>query len=261
VDHSVQALTQVRNELGNIQGGGRDAWHYRDDWLRWWSAADSQLRNLFVDDDLPPSLALSADRVRHVNLGALPGMALNREKDVWYERLGQLIEELKALKPFIDRPGTIVVPDTSAFIEGEYFTDQNWQVLIGVGAAERVRLVVPILVVEELDELKRGRDRTRDRARSVLRRMWELNGDARKAVALPGSRPVTLEVLNDGSWHVRRPVNDNEIISRAVFVSEVTGQDVILAAGDYSMLYQASSSGIRTVLSERALTVAAGTTP
>jgi predicted ribonuclease YlaK len=36
-------------------------------------------------------------------------------------------------------------------------------------------VVVPVLVVQELDELKRGRDRPQDRARSVLRRLWELN--------------------------------------------------------------------------------------
>ena len=261
VDYTIETLARVQSELGNTRGGGREAWERRDNWLRWWSSADSQLRNLFADGDLAASLAVSADKVRDVNLGALPFVALNRETDLWHERLGQVIEELEALKPFIDRPGTIVVPDTSAFIEGEYFTDQDWQSLIGVSATEPVRLVVPILVVEELDDLKRGRDRTQNRARSVLRRLWELNRDARKAVALPGNRPVTIEVLVDGSWHVRRPVNDAEIIERALFVGEVTGRDAVLAAGDYSMLYQASSAGLKTVLTEKPDPAAAGTAP
>ena len=34
---------------------------------------------------------------------------------------------------------------------------------------------------------------------------------------------------------VRRPVNDNEIIERALHVGEITGKDVILAAADYSI--------------------------
>jgi predicted ribonuclease YlaK len=107
--------------------------------------------------------------------------------------------------------------------------------------------VVPVLVVEELDELEqRGRDRARDPARSVLRRLWELNSGGKQAADIPGARPVTVEVLADDSWHVRRPVNDNEIIERALFVSEIIGGGVILAAGDYSMLYQASPSGLKT---------------
>jgi hypothetical protein len=46
-------------------------------------------------------------------------------------------------------------------------------------------------------------------------------------------------------------VNDNDIIERALFIGEITGRDAVLAAGDYSMLYQASSVGLKTVLTER----------
>lgn len=68
---------------------------------------------------------------------------------------------------------------------------------------------------------------------------------------LPGSRLVTAEVLTDDSWHVGRPVNDNEIIERALAVSEITGREVTLAAADYSMLYQASAAGLKTALVSR----------
>lgn len=248
VDLTVEMLTRLQNELGNTRGGGNEAWERRDGWLRWWSATDSQFRNLFADGGLAVSLAVSADKIRDVNLGALPHVVMNRETDLWHERIGRAIDELKSLRPFIERPGAIVVPDTSAFIEGEYFTELNWQALIGVAAADPVRLIVPVVVVEELDDLKRGRERAQSRAKSVLHRLWELNSDATKAVALPGSRPVTVEVLADGSWHTRRPVNDNEIIDRALFISEITGRDVVLAAGDYSMLYQASAARLKTAL-------------
>jgi hypothetical protein len=50
---------------------------------------------------------------------------------------------------------------------------------------------------------------------------------------------------------MRRPVNDNEIIERALYVGEITGKDVILAAADYSMLFQASSAGLKTALVDR----------
>jgi hypothetical protein len=167
------------------------------------------------------------------------------------DRFTEMVDELMALQPFIERPGLIVVPDTSAFVEGVYFTDLNWQELADIDPRMPVRLVVPVLVVDELDELKRGRDRARERARSVLRRLWELNSNGKKTATIPGSRPVTVEVLADDSWHVRRPVNDNEIIERALYVGEITGKDVILAAADYSMLFQASSAGLKTALVDR----------
>lgn len=167
------------------------------------------------------------------------------------DRFTEMVDELMALQPFIERPGLIVVPDTSAFVEGVYFTDLTWQELADIDPRMPVRLVVPVLVVDELDELKRGRDRARERARSVLRRLWELNSNGKKTATIPGSRPVTVEVLADDSWHVRRPVNDNEIIERALYVGEITGKDVILAAADYSMLFQASSAGLKTALVDR----------
>jgi hypothetical protein len=249
VDYTVETLTRVKSDLGTTGGGGQSPSIRRDAWLRWWSAADAQLRNLFTDGDLAASLAVSADKVRDVNLDALPFMVLNRESDVWDERLGQVIDALKALKPFIERPGVIIVPDTSAFLEGEYFTDLDWQAL--AGTAEPVRLVVPVLVVEELDAHKRGRDRQRDRAVSVLRRLWELGGSAPEQVAVIPGRRVTVEVFLDGPWHARRPVNDDEIIERAVAAGEITGREVLLAAADFAMLYRAAAAGLKAVLVPR----------
>lgn len=249
VDYTIETLTRVKNELGNSRGR-HEAWEYRDQWLRWWSAADGQLRNLFADGELAASLSVSAEKVRDVNLGALPFVLLNRETGAWEERLGQVIAELEALKPFIERSGLIVVPDTSAFLEGEYFTNLDWQDLAGA-AAQPVRLVVPVLVIEELDAHKRGRDRQRDRAISTLRRLWELGGNDPERIAHIPGHAVTIEVFLDGPWHARRPVNDDEIIQRALVVGEITRQEVVLAAADFAMLYRASAAGLKAVLVPR----------
>ena len=250
VDYTADVLRDLWNKLDGCLNGD-DAEDVRDRWLRWWSDTDEHLRILFGDGDVAASLYVSQARVRDVNLGTMPWGLLRHEIDVWLDRFTEMIDELMALQPFIERPGLIVVPDTSAFVEGVYFTELNWQELADIDGRKPVRLVVPVLVLEELDEHKRGRGRTQERSRSVLRRLWELNRDGRQAAAIPGSRPVTVEVLADDSWHVRRPVNDNEIIQRALYVGEVTSKDVILAAADYSMLYQASSTGLKTVLVDR----------
>ena len=110
-----------------------------------------------------------------------------------------------------------MVPDTSAFVEGVYFTELNWQELADIDPHKPVRLVVPVLVVEELDELKRRRDRVRERARSVLRQLWELNSE-REAGCGDTGKPTGCRSRCSSMtrWHVRRPVNDNEIIERAL---------------------------------------------
>ena len=186
-----------------------------------------------------------------MNLDTMPYGLLRHEIDVWLDRFTEMVDELMALSSFIERPGLIVVPDTSAFVEGVYFTDLNWQELADIDPHERCGSWCRSWWWRNLTSSSGTEDRVRDRARSVLRRLWELNSDGKQAAVIPGSRPVTVEVLVDDSWHVRRPVNDNEIIERALYVGEITGKDVILAAADYSMLFQASSAGLKTALVER----------
>ena len=254
VDQTVEMLTYLKGQLGNCRSEITPS-SKRNRWLVWWDEADRHLRSLFPDGEVATELYVSSERVQNLNMVGYPNAVLNREIDTWIERFEKLVQELKALKPFIERPGQIVVPDTSAFLEGAYFTELDWQSVAGAGAGDLVRLVVPVLVIEELDDHKRGRDRVQSRAKSVLRQLWELNGgSASNAAALPGPRPVTIEVLTNDSWHIRRPVNDNEIIERALAVGEITKRDVILAAADYSMLYQASAGGLQTAVVSRSET-------
>jgi hypothetical protein len=62
---------------------------------------------------------------------------------------------------------------------------------------------------------------------------------------------VTIEVLLDGGWHQRMPNNDGEIIDQAVGLKEQTGQEMILASGDYTQLYRAAPAGLTAVLMPR----------
>jgi hypothetical protein len=47
------------------------------------------------------------------------------------------------------------------------------------------------------------------------------------------------------------PNNDGEIIDQAVGLKEQTGQEMILAAGDYTQLYRAAPAGLNAVLMPR----------
>lgn len=251
-DAAIEALTHLKSQLESCRPGG-DLQEARDAWLRWWGTADAQLRHLFADTDMVASLYQTQAELGRMNLGARPFGLLNREIDVWIDRFGVEIARLQALKWFTEFQGQIVVPDTSAFIEGPYFADFDWYSLEGITVpAGPVRLIVPILVIEELDALRRDRDeRVHKRARSVLSRLWELHGGSpTRPVALPGKQ-VTVEVFLDDPWHVRRPVNDDEIIERAQAIEAITGKAALLAAGDHAMLYRAAAAGLNAVLMPR----------
>jgi hypothetical protein len=117
VDYTADALRDLWNKLEDCLNGN-DARDVRDRFLRWWSEADEQLRILFGDGDVASSLYVSQARVRDVNLDTMPHGLLRHEIDVWLDRFTEMVDELTALQPFIERPGLIVVPDTSAFVEG-----------------------------------------------------------------------------------------------------------------------------------------------
>lgn len=177
---------------------------------------------------------------------------LDREGKAWAARLDGLIAELEREKPFLARPGHLVVLDTSALMEGVFFTSFDWHDLDPVVKEGPIRLIIPSLVIEELDELKRRDARQKARARKVLRTLWELHRlQPVEPAPLPDWPEVSVEVLLDGGWHQRQPNNDGEIIDQAVAIHELTGRPVLLAAGDYAMLYRAAPRGVTAALMPR----------
>jgi PIN domain-containing protein len=256
VEAAIAAVRQVRGELTNTNGGNSAA-DRKDRFLRWCNNwATPQLGNHFPDTEG----IFTAIEETFRRLALAPPMSefelntmLARDWQAWDRRLEHLASELESLRSFTARPGRITVLDTSALMEGVPFTEYDWHALRSDLAAGPIRLVVPILVIEELDGLKRTRDRQQKAdAKQVLRAMWALHGTAPTVpAALPHAPDVTIEVYLDGDWHKRRDNNDGEIIDQALSLQELTGQQIILATCDYNQGYRASAPGIATALMPR----------
>jgi hypothetical protein len=75
VDATLERLTYLSGELGNCRDANGPG-DKQDRWLRWWSQADTQVRNLFSDGEMAASLYVSSERVRNVNMAALPNGVL-----------------------------------------------------------------------------------------------------------------------------------------------------------------------------------------
>ncbi len=256
-DAALATVRQAKDQLWNASVQGNNAADRKNAFLTWCDQwATPQLGNHFpASEDLFGELADSYYRV--VQTPQLSERELNmlmaRECKEWDARLERLIGEIQGRLAFLARPGRLVVLDTSALMEGVFFTDFDWHLLDPSLRGDAVRLVVPSLVVEELDDLKRDRDgRKKAKARRVLTALWDLHRTApAKPAALPERVDVTIEVLLDDGWHRRMPNNDGEIIDQALSLRELTGQPVILAAGDYTQLYRAAPAGLAAILMPR----------
>jgi rRNA-processing protein FCF1 len=255
LDKAIETVKQVKDQLMNTVPG--ISAQRKDAFLAWCDQwATPQLGNHFPASE---GIFAEIDQSYH-RLVMAPPMSerqmnglLQREWQEWDARLGRVLSDLDGLRAFLNWPGRLVVLDTSALMEGEFFTEYDWHSLDGSLDRVPVRLIVPSLVTEELDELKRRPgERQRAKARRVLTALWDLHCSApARPAALPDPSDVTIEVLLDGAWHQRMPNNDGEIIDQALEVRDGTGRPVILAACDYTMLYRAAPAGLTVVLMPR----------
>jgi hypothetical protein len=243
---AIQTLEQLRRICEDCLSG-TDAEKVRFTYLTWVDTAYSQYRSLFVDGLLADGLHSPLYwEITRAGSSPRPWDLVRREVQIQTGRIDEAITTLTGYQTFADREGHLVVPDTSAFTRGEWFEDIDWPTMLGVGP--QVRLVVPILVVEELDGLK-DRERTSkngDRARRVVQRLRDLFADVPpgQPAHLPKCTTVTIEILLDSDWHQRRPNHDGEIIDQALLVQDMTGHPVRLACVDAPMEFRARQHGL-----------------
>lgn len=183
---------------------------------------------------------------------------INAERRDFAQHLASIIDSLQEAfarwQP--DRSATIVIPDTNIFLHHEHEIERiPWRDEVAEARQfspfRDVRIVLPILVVDELDGHKR--DETRARARRALRTLQELLPNASGRATLDAGDGsdgvVTIEVLVDPLDHVRLTDNDSEIVDRAIAIASLAGeyQRVVVITGDTGMAFRAAAHGVRHV--------------
>lgn len=139
--------------------------------------------------------------------------------------------------------GSVVVLDTSVLMEGDPFVTFDWHGLHPSLVTGAVRLVLRIIVVDELDDLLHDRNGDRrKKARDARRALMSVHPGNKPAEAapLPDKPDVTLQVLVDDPWHVRLPNDDAEIIDQTLRLHQATGR-AILATCDLNHYYRAGA--------------------
>lgn len=152
-------------------------------------------------------------------------------------------------KRWADEGATIVVPDTNVFLqENKPFDQVGWP--SAVGSQIDVRLVFPMVVIHELDRLKRqGNNTTRTAARHALRWMVEhlpLQPDRRSAPLSKSIPTTTIEVDVDGSPSKVEDA-DGEIIRFARRLAIISKLPTLLVTYDLGMRLRAATFGVKAI--------------
>jgi len=242
-----RALGELTTEADNLAHGtvGLHPTDQRDAYLTWAEKAESHLRHFFLATE-PWGELLT---VRHWELyqltnGTPHAYSLIRNEATWQsERLRGLADRLRdAQQPFELPVGHVaIVPDTNVFAHYRMFDQIPWRELT---RAASVRLVVALLVLDELDELSYLSRTAGQRAKEVLRALAKLHSEARPETPIAIQQGVTLQVLPDPPGHVRQANNDEELLIRTEYVAAVVGNRVSLATGDYGMQVRAGARGL-----------------
>jgi hypothetical protein len=148
-----------------------------------------------------------------------------------------------------------VMPDTSVYIEHEKkLADLDFAEMVADQRFSDSRLVVlvPIVVIDELDRLKDRSSNThvKWRAGHALGFMYEKLKDAgHPAQIQPLDQqkwrgPVVMELILDPPGHVRLPIDDDEIVDRTQSIGALTESLVTLITFDTGQSLRARSAGL-----------------
>jgi hypothetical protein len=236
----VRNLSAIRDNARNLRGSTLDQWQNYMDWA---VEAERLLLTQVRDADIDTLIRTT----RHGVISTNPPtgrVLIDAELDARIAALERALSELERAANRWDQGGKLVVPDTSFFMNHPTKVEETDFSRLLECREIPVRLVVPMVVVDELDSLKKaGQQQRRWRAGYAIAVLDRVAGrgergriaDADFSPFDRGEIPrgeVTLEILLDPPGHARLPINDDEIVDRAVGVQTTAGRDVTLLTYD-----------------------------
>jgi rRNA-processing protein FCF1 len=260
-------LAQLRQGLVNLRGGGGDPQDRAFAYIDWMHEARRQLLSQVRTDDLervvPPRsydvvIAVSAAFGGPGGARVLNGL-LSSELTERLQGLEDARNDLEQHIAKLTRPGVLVVLDTNVYLHHPNKLEEiDLRPALRL-RAEPVHILVPMVVVDELDGLKR-QHKNRWRAgytTAVFDRVVQQGGMLRDedfSTLAEGGIPrgrITLDILFDPPGHVRLPINDDEIVDRAASVEPLTDRKVRLVTYDTGMAMRGRAAGLQVIKLEQ----------
>jgi hypothetical protein len=167
------------------------------------------------------------------------------------ERFQVALDHLKLFRPLENRTGHPMMLDTSVWFgygplhdkqqrgDGKEVTQADWCQITGAPSGTDLWLVVPVVTLDELDQLTHKRDtrkpnRPREARNSIRPFLTTLLGSQPASVG--SNRPwMTADILPDPPGHRQNEDRDTELLMRAQFLYQIIGRPVTVVTADQGM--------------------------
>jgi hypothetical protein len=263
-ENVLKMLREVHSTAYNRWSGGANSAHGRlTEYVEWATAAVSMLSGQVSRADIDRLILTRGYERLLACVGTMTGSDLGTQRVVnglvsqeLQHRVDVLDQAVKALTAQVGRwsgAEEFGVFDTSVFIEHDDKLEvMDFAAMMSLTWPDKpVRILVPAVVMDELDGLKQSKDReVRWRAGYTLAVFDRLFAKSTGPAVLrapdleAGRGAVVIEAFFDPADHVRLPINDDEIIDRALAIQSLAGRDVTLLTYDTSQSMRARNAGL-----------------
>jgi hypothetical protein len=263
-DNIRQVLTGVHTAAMNLSGGSHSAFGSLLKYLQWATESARVLRSQVSARDLDSLIFTPRYQTLLASCGTLAGSdqqflvrgLVELEVTERVEALEAAIAEFEAQTRRWAGQELLVVADSSFYCHNpQCLRDADLHEILGLVPSKPIRLLFPIVVVDELDGLKEsGKQQARWRAPHTLGLLDEVLRGGTFGVWRPevvgdfGSGNVrgrvSMEMVLDQPGHVRLPIDDDEIIDRAVAIQTLAGRPVRLLTCDTGQHTRGCAAGL-----------------
>lgn len=263
-DRLLEALRQAANRLTTARGSSTNAYDTYNRYITW----SNQEVGVLSSCVSPASLDALVTTSRYWMLQSLdPSTKGPALASVVQLEIEQRLRAFEAAHTLIEAEvarfagvGRVIVPDTNIYLHAPLRFDQLPWEQFADEAEPNIQLVVPLIVVDELDRAKRRTDKVspdskehvRDRARTTLRKLESLIDDpGRPGIvrhATPTGGPsVSVQLRMEAPGHVRLADADNEIVDQTRAVLDLSGRPTSIVTGDTGMRLRARAAGLDVI--------------
>lgn len=243
--HAVNVLREQIERAGGISATGH-VQEMQARYLDWAEGCEEHLP--FLTHDLETLTIFDTPRWRMIREMTIadqrPWPLIAAELKLQVSILESMLGDLEArLGRAGSGDGDVVVLDTNVLLHYQPVAELPWASIAG---RQPLRLVLPLRVIEELDEKKYSRrDDLAARARRILPTLRAHVGEA--GAGAPLADGVTLEVWIDPDRRVRPADADEEILAVCLELAQFGPAPASIATGDTAMQLRAETLGISTI--------------
>lgn len=246
-DSLITALDQVLGGLSTA-AHGRSKYDIVNSYLSWATSAGSDL-GLFFSRNTVANLVLTPAYWHLMGIDPAANESIIRAVHAEAEDRRRHLSRVRDMLLAEDQrwasvSGQTLVPDTNVFLEHRSdFADIPWVQIAGGDPAVPIDVVIPLVVIDELDKTKS--DRARGRAAATLREINKCFSDMTFRATL--TPQVALHLLMDDADHVRLPRPDQEIAARAEHLRDLTAAAPAIVTFDTGMALRSRAQGLRVI--------------